>query len=181
MEEDDLLLVLSWRNQPSIRTAMYTEHEISLEEHQRWFQRTQEAGYAGKHYLCCCDKVPFGVVNFTDISRQHHRLHWGFYMGAAKRPPGGATAMGFLALREAFETLGIHKVIGEVLGNNAKSLRYHQRLGFLQEGLFKEHVFKAQEGYVDVICFGYLVGRWAQQKKRLLAELEDSFQIEEVK
>ena len=173
MEEKDLLLVLSWRNKPSIRSAMYTEHEISLEEHKLWFCKTQQKGYGGKHFIFCLDEHPLGVVNFTAISREHKRLNWGFYLGEEEAPRGSSSVMGFLALREAFENMQMHKVVGEVLENNEKSLRYHQRLGFLQEGCLKEHIFKEKEGYLDVVCFGYLSKQWEKIKQILLNELEE--------
>lgn len=178
MEEADLLLVLSWRNAPRIRSAMYTEHEISLEEHKYWFGRTQQEGYCGKHFVFCCDDTSVGVVNFTAISQEHKRLSWGFYLGAEDAPRGSALIMGFLALQEAFEGMGMHKVVGEVLEKNEKSFRYHQRLGFLQEGCLKEHIFKENTGYLDVFCFGYLQSHWQEMKRQLIETIQEQFQIE---
>jgi RimJ/RimL family protein N-acetyltransferase len=37
MEHDDLERVLAWRNHPEIRRYMYTQHEITWDEHLRWF------------------------------------------------------------------------------------------------------------------------------------------------
>ena len=42
MEESDLDNVLRWRNHPSIRRSMLTQHEISLSEHTDWFKSIQE-------------------------------------------------------------------------------------------------------------------------------------------
>lgn len=178
MEEKDISLVLAWRNKPRIRSAMYTEHEISLEEHMRWFHRTQQEGYCGKHFLFCLDEVPLGVVNFTAISHEHKRLSWGFYLGAEDAPRGSALVMGFLALQEAFERMNMHKVAGEVLENNEKSFRYHQRLGFLQEGCLKEHIFKEKTGYLDVFCFGYLESHWEEMKRQLIERMREQFELE---
>ena len=178
MEEADLLVVLTWRNKPSIRAAMYTEHEISLEEHNQWFCKTQQKGYCGRHFVFCCDDTPLGVVNFTAISQRHRRLNWGFYLGVEDAPRGSALLMGFLALQEAFERMNMHKVVGEVLEKNEKSFRYHQRLGFLQEGCLKEHIFKEKTGYLDVFCFGYLESHWQEMKGQLIEIMREQFQIE---
>ncbi|WP_018702262.1 UDP-4-amino-4,6-dideoxy-N-acetyl-beta-L-altrosamine N-acetyltransferase [Anaeromusa acidaminophila] len=175
MEEADLLVVLTWRNKPSIRAAMYTEHEISLEEHKHWFYKTQQKGYCGKHFVFCCDDIPLGVVNFTAISQKHRRLNWGFYLGVDDAPRGSALVMGFLALQEAFERMEMHKVVGEVLEKNEKSFRYHQRLGFLQEGCLKGHIFKEYDGYLDVVCFGYLIDYWTNIKDSLIAEIREKY------
>lgn len=34
----DLERVLAWRNHPDVRRYMYTQHEITLDEHQRWYE-----------------------------------------------------------------------------------------------------------------------------------------------
>lgn len=41
LTEDDLELILPWRNAPAVRRAMFHHHEISLEEHRAWFRRLQ--------------------------------------------------------------------------------------------------------------------------------------------
>ena len=41
MEESDLDNVLRWRNHPSIRRSMLTQHEISSFEHTDWFKSIQ--------------------------------------------------------------------------------------------------------------------------------------------
>ena len=178
MEESDLLLVLAWRNEPRIRSAMYTEREISLAEHKQWFGKTQQEGYCGKHFVFCFDDNPLGVVNFTAVSQEHKRLNWGFYLGAEDVPRGSGLIMGFLALQEAFEGMGMHKVVGEVLEKNEKSFRYHLRLGFLQEGCLKEHIFKENTGYLDVFCFGYLLSHWQEMRRLLIETMQKQFQIE---
>ncbi len=39
MVESDLEYVLTWRNHPSIRDYMLTQHEITAKEHRLWFNR----------------------------------------------------------------------------------------------------------------------------------------------
>ena len=39
MAEEDLTMVLAWSNHPEVRRFMFTQHEISLEEHTQWFMR----------------------------------------------------------------------------------------------------------------------------------------------
>ena len=37
MTADDLDVVLSWRNDPVVRTKMFNQSEISKESHREWF------------------------------------------------------------------------------------------------------------------------------------------------
>jgi len=42
IHEDELELMLSWRNAPSIRANMYTQHEISIDEHLAWWEQASK-------------------------------------------------------------------------------------------------------------------------------------------
>lgn len=170
VEEDDLPKLFTWRNTERIRKAMYTSHIISWEEHCAWFKRTTEERYTNRHYLFLHNKTPLGVVNFTDITKMHKRLTWGFYIGEEGAPKASGTIMGIRALDLAFNELEMHKVCGEVLMDNHQSVVYHEKMGFLHEGILKEHIFK-EDKYVDVIVFGQLSTRWHQVRENLIASL----------
>jgi len=165
MEQADLDLVLTWRNQKRIRQAMYTDHIISREEHYAWFERVSGQDES-LHFVFEYEGKPIGVANVTDINRAANRCVWGFYIGAEDVPRGVGSAMGFFTLEHLFETLGFHKVIGEALAENEASIRYHLRLGFVQEGRFVEHVIKKGR-FVDVISFAVLERDWKRIKPEL--------------
>ena len=42
VSEDDLTMVLSWRNHADVRRYMFTQHEISLDEHRNWFAKASQ-------------------------------------------------------------------------------------------------------------------------------------------
>ena len=171
MAEADLDQVLSWRNSERIRRAMYTDHIISPEEHRAWFSRARQTG-SSSHFIFECEGIPIGVVNVTDIDPLARRCNWGFYVGAENAPRGGGSAMGFFALEHLFEKLNFRKVVGEALGSNNASVKYHQRLGFVQEGRLVEHVLKDGES-VDVISFAIFDRDWYEIKGRLAAKFFD--------
>lgn len=164
VEEQDLPVLLAWRNTERIRNAMYSNHVITWQEHYEWFQRSQDEQYPNKHYVFLQGHTPLGVVNFTDITMLHKRLTWGFYIGEASAPRGAGVMMATLALNKAFEEFGMHKICGEVLLDNIKSINYHERLGFVREGVLKQHIFKDNR-YVDVIVFGLFYDAWQRRRE----------------
>lgn len=170
VEEGDLSTLFAWRNMERIRKAMYTSHAISWEEHYAWFKRSKEEHYANRHYIFLHNTTPLGVINFTDITKVHKRLTWGFYIGEEGAPKGAGVIMGILALDKAFNELEMHKVCGEVLMGNKRSAVYHEKMGFVHEGILREHIFKDNQ-YVDVIVFGQLSTRWHQVRANLMASL----------
>jgi UDP-4-amino-4,6-dideoxy-N-acetyl-beta-L-altrosamine N-acetyltransferase len=171
LSQGDLDLVLAWRNSDRVRSCMYTDHLISPEEHRLWFEATREAEFP-------CTLVfeyrgePAGMKSISRIDRTSNRCHWGFYLGERELPRGAGSAMGFLALEYIFERQGFRKLCAEAFAFNEGSLRYHARLGFLQEGRFAAHVLKNGQ-YHDVLSFALFRETWLSGKAALAARIFD--------
>jgi UDP-4-amino-4,6-dideoxy-N-acetyl-beta-L-altrosamine N-acetyltransferase len=151
LQEEDLQIILDWRNSQRVRDVMYSDQIISWEEHQAWYHRTREEPTV-MSMIFEYNKLPAGFVNFTRIHPVHRTAYWGFYLGQDELPKGTAYIMGNLALEQAFETLHLRKLCGEVFAFNSKSMRYHERLGFEREGLLREHFWKHGE-FQDIVCY----------------------------
>ncbi len=164
VEEADLERLLGWRNLPEIRSFMYTDHVISMEEHRTWFARLS-ADATRLTWIFERDGKPLGVVNVTDIERSG-TCRWGFYIGDSSAPKGSGLAMGFVALKMLFEERGMRKVSGEVIAFNESSLGFHKRLGFVEEGRLRQHVLRNGR-HEDVILFSMLNEEWKRHKAAL--------------
>jgi len=166
LAENDLRLVLNWRNSERIRINMYSEELISWENHCAWFSRIQNSDTTAYFVIEFKDK-PIGIVNFTSIDRVHDKCSWGFYIGDTTAPRGSGTALGILGLVQAFEHLHIRKISAEVFAFNEASLRFHRKLGFVQEGCLSQHILKPN-GYQDIVLFAKFFNNWDTEKQRLL-------------
>ena len=156
MSPDDLHRVLAWRNHPDVRRYMYTQHEITMEEHQRWFARAAQD--KDKYLLIYeSDATPLGFIQFSKLSGSAV-ADWGFY-AAPDAPKGSGRHLGREALDYAFSQLHLHKVCGQALAFNERSISFHRTLGFHQEGLLREQHYDGQQ-YHDVLCFGLLKSEW---------------------
>ncbi|MGP9664679.1 UDP-4-amino-4,6-dideoxy-N-acetyl-beta-L-altrosamine N-acetyltransferase [Halomonas sp. AOP22-C1-8] len=157
LQEADLELVREWRNHPDVRRFMYTQHEITKEEHRAWFQRTQADPQ--RHLLLAKrEGKPFGFVNFFVLDVTAKRAEWGFYL-APDAESGSGQMLGSTALNHAFCHLALHKLCSEALAYNLRSIRFHERLGFTREAQLRDHHFDGNT-YHDVICFGLLCSEW---------------------
>lgn len=165
MMKDDLPFVLEWRNSERIRKNMYSEEPISWENHCSWFSSIQNKESI-QYYIVEHLERPFGVVNFTEINRTHHTCNWGFYVGDTEAPRGSGTALGFLGLVEAFEHLHIRKLCAEVISFNEASIRFHRKLGFIQEGNLHRHIWKNNK-YEDIVLFANFSDQWPALKEKL--------------
>lgn len=159
MQIGDLEQVLSWRNHPEVRRYMYTRHEILLEEHAQWFERVSKD--PERHLLVFeIDGNPHGFINIHQIA-SGGIADWGFY-AAPDTAKGTGRALGQAALRYAFEVAGLHKLCGEALAFNERSICFHLKLGFQREGVLRQQHFDGQR-YHDVVCFGLLASDWHQE------------------
>jgi UDP-4-amino-4,6-dideoxy-N-acetyl-beta-L-altrosamine N-acetyltransferase len=160
MVRADLELVLAWRNHADVRRYMYTQHEITLDEHQRWFERALPD--PKKHLLIFeVNHLPLGYVNFNEVG-SGGIADWGFYV-APDAPKGSGRQLGCAALNHAFSQLEFHKVCGQALVHNERSIHLHQSLGFQQEGVLRDHHFDG-ERYHHVNFFGLLCSEWHPDK-----------------
>lgn len=156
MKEEDLSLVLQWRNHPDVRHYMYSQNLISPEEHAKWFVQLSREGLHTA-LLFIVDEIPQGYVNFKQ-SPVASIADWGFYLAPAA-PKGTGGQLGHAALNHAFLVMGLHKVCAQALGFNEKSIRFHLRLGFRREGVLREQYFDGEK-YHDIESFGLLSAEW---------------------
>jgi UDP-4-amino-4,6-dideoxy-N-acetyl-beta-L-altrosamine N-acetyltransferase len=158
MMRRDLDLVFQWRNHVDVRRFMFNQKKIVLEEHHIWFERVSLD--SRRHQLIFeINSVPSGVISFS-LHDTVRVADWGFYL-APEVEKGSGRQLGLAALDYAFSKLGLHKLCGEALAFNTRSIDFHFSLGFKKEGVLKENYFDGQ-AYHDVVCFGLLDFEWNQ-------------------
>lgn len=163
MKPDDLDRVLFWRNHPEIRRYMYTQHEISLSEHCAWFERASQDPH--KHLLIFeVNNVAQGFVNISELAVPGV-ADWGFYI-SPEAPKGTGRKLGQTALHYAFDDLSLHKVCGQALAFNERSIKFHRDLGFQQEGILRDQHYDG-DSYHTIICFGLLKTEWPSRTREL--------------
>lgn len=165
---EELGVMLSWRNAPSVRANMYTQHEISLTEHLAWWERTQERNDQ-QYFMYELQNVPLGIVAFNGIDRTNMNSSWAFY-ASPEAPKGTGSKMEFLALEHAFNSTQLHKLYCEVLAFNTSVIKLHQKFGFKVEGVLREQ-HRSEGSFIDVYRFGILAPEWEGKRKEMLTKL----------
>ncbi len=163
LRESDLEMLLSWRNHPEVRRYMFTQHKISFDEHIQWFRRASVDPQ--RHLLIYqCKENPLGFISFYQTA-ESAVADWGFYLSPDSKK-GTGNALGVAGLTYAFEHLKLHKICGKVLPFNERSIRFHESLGFVREGIFRQqHLIDIS--YYDVFFFGLLSSDWKSKYKEL--------------
>jgi UDP-4-amino-4,6-dideoxy-N-acetyl-beta-L-altrosamine N-acetyltransferase len=168
IKEQELELMLSWRNAPTVRANMYTQHEISLAEHKGWWAKTSQR--VDQEYLMYEHRgVSMGIVAFSGIDALHRNSSWAFY-ASPDAPRGTGTNMEWLALDHAFGDLGLHKLYCEVLAFNQPVIKLHRKFGFVIEGIRRQH-YRSDAGFVDICQLGLLADEWRMHSMDFLEKI----------
>lgn len=168
IERTDLLLILEWRTLPRVRAAMFTNHIISPEEHERWFEKISQDS-TSKHFLFHVNGSPVGVFNVTQINTYSGACFWAFY-ASERAPTGIGVAMEIAALDYMSFELKMRKINCEVLASNDPVLKLHKRFGFQEEGVFKQHIRRG-DTFIDVYRLALLTETWPAQREKIVTLL----------
>lgn len=172
IQDQELELMLSWRNEPSIRQHMYTTHEISKEEHLSWWKRVK-GSERQRYFMYEYAGASLGIVGFTGIDQANQNSSWAFY-ASPRAPKGTGSRMELLALNYAFDQLGLHKLCCEVLASNNPVIKLHEKFGFKIEGILRDQ-YKRDEKFIDIYRLGLLYDEWAEKRNEMIGKLTRSF------
>ncbi|MBX7268089.1 GNAT family N-acetyltransferase [Micromonospora sp. Llam7] len=135
--EDDVNLMLSWRNQEVNRQVSKTSHVITAEEHGRWWSAVR-VDPTRRVLTYLRDGVRSGAVTFFDLALDGPRSgSWGFYLDGDGLAERGETLPAWLeVMREAvdyaFDVLALDRLDGEVLAHNTVVRQMNRRFRFVE-------------------------------------------------
>lgn len=162
MVRSDLPLILAWRNHISVRSYMYSQHEISVAEHESWYEKCiSDLNYHLLIFEYARERI--GFVKFAQIENTKD-ADWGFYT-APQAPVGTGRHLGYAALRYGFEKLGLLKINGQALNHNERSIKMHLALGFKQTSSKETTYFDGKE-YHQIVTFSILRDDWMQSNNK---------------
>ena len=168
IKEDELALMLSWRNEPSVRANMYTQHEISLDEHLAWWSRIEDREDQ-KYFMYEMDNTASGIVAINEIDTVKKEANWAFY-ASPEATQGTGSRMEYLALEYAFNELELDKLNCEVLAFNTPVIKLHQKFGFKVQDILKEK-YKTADGYEDIYQLRVLASDWFKLREAMFEKL----------
>jgi UDP-4-amino-4,6-dideoxy-N-acetyl-beta-L-altrosamine N-acetyltransferase len=159
----DSARILDWRNRPEVAAYMYTDHQISADEHARWFSAAM-AAQDRAYWIIELDGAAVGLANLAGVDRVRRRCEWAYYLAdPATRGRGVGAAVELLVLDHVFGALRLHKLWCEVLVENEAVWKLHESFGFTREALYRDHVFKAGR-FQDVVGLGLLDADWTRTR-----------------
>ncbi|WP_327380699.1 GNAT family N-acetyltransferase [Streptomyces sp. NBC_01207] len=137
----------------------------SAEGFRAWAKEQAAAKLDGDCFGLAIEAVDTGeIVGAVGSHHSDPRAGWfeyGITMGADQRRKGYATEAVVMLMRFMFAERRYHKCGARIFAHNEASLALHRRLGFVEEGRLRDHVFFAGRHH-DLVVMGMLADEFAQ-------------------
>ncbi len=159
IEREDLPTFVRWLNDPEVRGYLEMYLPLSMAQEERWFQSLLER--RDEVVLAVEARVEHTWVHIGSVGL--HRIDWknrratvGIVLGEKKFwDRGYGTEALRTLLKFAFHELGLHRVELEVYAFNARAIRCYEKVGFKQEGVRREALFRDGR-FHDILVMGLL-------------------------
>ncbi len=160
MTYEDTDLIVSWRNQETVRRNFIYQELFTRESHENWIHTMVETGKVVQMVICETEGGrPVGSVYLRDIDRRHNKAEYGIFIGGEKaRGKGYGTMAARLMIRYAFEEMGLHRLFLRAFADNAQAIRSYEKAGFKKEAYLREDVC-IDGHYRDIVLMGILQGQ----------------------
>ncbi|MEU4347975.1 GNAT family protein [Streptomyces sp. NPDC023838] len=137
----------------------------SAESFRDWAREQAAAKSDGDCFGLAIEAVETGdTVGAVGSHQADPRAGWfeyGVTIGADHRGKGYAAEAVVMLLRFMFAERRYHKCAARIFAHNEASLALHRRLGFVEEGRLRDHVFLAGR-HRDLVMMGMLAEEFAQ-------------------
>jgi UDP-4-amino-4,6-dideoxy-N-acetyl-beta-L-altrosamine N-acetyltransferase len=129
LDQEDLELVRTWRNDPRINQHLITRDFISPEQQKRWFSQLDLSCH--QYFVIHSNDKKVGLVYVTKIDHTKKTGTPGIFIDPdARRDPLLAFRSIFALLDYCFDNLGLEKLFAEVLKTNQKAIELNRAFGY---------------------------------------------------
>jgi RimJ/RimL family protein N-acetyltransferase len=144
LDRDNAETIRAWLNDPEVHRYLLVGHvPITKEQEQRFYAAQSESvtSFAFEIHLAS-DGTYLGNVGLRDVDFINRHAELGIVVGDKNAWGNGYGADAIVTcLRFAYLTLGLHRVFLKAHEDNARALDLYRRLGFVETGREREHVF----------------------------------------
>jgi len=116
------------------------------------------------------DDLMVGGINVNEVDQTNGTFAYGVGIGREHKGNGYAAEAVLLVMRFMFDERRFQKCEARVYDYNAASISLHRKLGFVEEGRLRRHLFLAGE-YRDELIFGMTVEEFRQLYPKLKSTL----------
>ncbi|MCJ8191968.1 GNAT family N-acetyltransferase [Sphingomicrobium aestuariivivum] len=154
IEQDDLPALHRWANEPEIQSLLGGWHfPVSMQDQQRWFEALSVNSLNQRFAITTAENGLVGTANIVSIDWQNRNAFHGMLLGDADlRGTGVALDTVMTVMRYAFEELGLHRLDGDMIATNERSIDFYLRkCGWVEEGRKSGWYYRGGERHDKVV------------------------------
>ena len=154
LKEEDLEFLCEVRNECAPE-YLHTSETYTLAQTKEWFKKTSPQFYIIKRR-----GERIGYFRTSNYSKINKNLYIGADLHKDYRGKGLAFAAYMKFIPYLFEELDLHKISLEVLATNDRAINLYKKVGFQEEGIKREEIFKNDQ-WVDSVIMSILKSEWS--------------------
>lgn len=154
IEEEDAQILMDLINDPEVENAVYGwSYPVSLSAQKKWIANLNNDSTV--RYAIEFEKRMVGVAIISSIDMKNRTANMNIKLLKSARGKGIATRVVNLLIQYCFEELNLHCLTANVIERNRGSRKLWEKLGFLQDGVLRERIYKNGK-YHNVIAYSLL-------------------------
>lgn len=141
IDDTEGVMLREWRNNDDIRKWMYTDHLISVHEHQHFLTKVKKDN-KNFYWIIKYHNDYIGTISLNKIDFTNKNAYLGIYANPYCKIDGVGKLLGRVVPELAFKIAGLHTLKLEVLEKNTRAINFYKKTGFEEEGKLKEFIYK---------------------------------------
>ena len=154
-------LIVSWRNKEFVKNQLFSNRNITVEEHINWLHDFVEKGLVHQ-FIIYVNEIPIGTCFIKNIDEVHKKGEFGIFIGESEYLGKGIGSLATkLIIDYAFKNLLLNKIYLKVYSDNINAIKAYSNAGFKIDGIFREEYFI--NGFKDIHLMSILKREWAEK------------------
>lgn len=167
IEVKDVDRMLSWMHSEESKEIFAKDFNSYTKEDVTRFAKSKNTK-ENINYACVNDNDEYlGTVSLKNIDYSNSNAEYAISFMKEAQGTGAALFATNEILEKAFKELGLEKVYLDVLKTNKRAIAFYKKVGFIQEGEFRNH-FKKNDKYIDLLWFSMLKDEYEENKVKVL-------------
>lgn len=144
LSKEDIPTLNAWRNNPNLISSLGTGFRyISEEVDEAWFQEYLDNRDKAVRLAIVAEGNYVGNINLTNINSTHRNAEFSILIGDDRyQRKGIGLYVSTKILEHGFNDLGLRRIWLTVVTTNAAAIKLYSRIGFEEEGILRNAIFK---------------------------------------
>ncbi|MBQ3013617.1 MAG: GNAT family N-acetyltransferase [Clostridia bacterium] len=156
---DDTNDIVRWRNSADVKSNLFSQAELTVEQHTNYFKSNVETGKCHQ-FIIVADERSVGTAFLKNIDYLTKTAEFGIFIGESfARGRGYAAPVTEMIVDYGFDKLCLEKITLSVFADNLPAIKAYKKAGFVEEKIRKNAV--AQRcGSTDVLIMSITRDKW---------------------